>query len=428
MPDSKYLIIGNSAAAVGAVEGIREVDPDGSITILSKEKEHAYSRPLISYLLGGKVDEAAMSYRPANFYDKNKASAVLGVSAQSVDAKAKKVSADDGQAYGYEELLIATGGRPITPPMAGADTPGVFTFTTWADARAIKAFIDENHVNSAVVVGGGLIGLKSVEALVAGGIKTTVVELADRVLSITLDNEASSLAQAALAEAGVELITNNTVDEIVSSGSRVGGVVLKDGRRVDCGLVILAIGVLPDTSLAVSAGAEAERGILVDEYMATSVPHVFAAGDAAQALEIISGERRSIPIWPLAYAQGRVAGLNMAGGDASYHGGLAMNSVEICGVATISAGLTTPEEEGYEILNQLDAEDNSYRKLVIKDGRLVGYVLVGRVERAGILTGLIQSGINVDSFKERMMDRDFGLINLPEQYSAGVLAGKGAAA
>ena len=283
-------------------------------------------------------------------------------------------------------------------------------------------------MSSAVVVGGGLIGLKSVEALVAGGIKTTVVELADRVLSITLDNEASSLAQTALAEAGVELITNNTVEEIVSSGSRVGGVVLADGRRVDCGLVILAIGVLPDTTLAAGAGAETERGILVDEYMATSVPHVFAAGDAAQALEIISGERRSIPIWPLAYAQGRVAGLNMGGGDASYHGGLAMNSVEICGVATISAGLTTPEEEGYEIVSQLDAEDNSYRKLVIKDGKLVGYVLVGRVERAGILTGLIQSGINVDSFKERMMDRDFGLINLPEQYSAGVLAGKGAAA
>lgn len=429
MPDSKYLIIGNSAAAVGAVEAIRQIDAQGTITILSREPEHAYSRPLISYLLGGKVDEAAMAYRPAGFYEKNRVKAMLRVTAQAIDTQAQTVTCDDGQAYGYDQLLIATGGRPIVPPMDGADLDGVFTFTTWADARAIEAFIADHGVDKAVVIGAGLIGLKSVEALAARGLGVSVVELADRVLSITLDQTASDMAATALAQAGVELITNNTVQQIHGQDGRVSGVTLADGRQLDCGLVILAIGVLPDISLAQATGIETDRGIVVDQNMATSAPSVFAAGDVAQALEIISNQKRSIPIWPLAHDQGRVAGAAMAGGPAGYSGGLAMNAVEIGGLAFISAGLTAPEADaGYEQASRLDRASQTYRKLVFKDGRLKGYVLVGAVERAGILTGLIRAGVEVAGLQDQMLADDFGLIHLDDAYRANLLAGKGALA
>ncbi len=429
MPDSKYLVIGNSAAAVGAVEAIRAIDPEGSLTILSRESEPVYSRPLISYLLGGKVEPAALAYRPAGFYRAMGVEAKLGVSATAIDPAARTVAAYDGQAYGYDRLLIATGGRPIVPPLEGSELAGVFSFTTLADARAIETFITEQGVGSAVVIGGGLIGLKSVEALAARGLKVSVVELAERVLSITLDQAASALAAEALAESGVELITGNTVERIHGRAGVVSGVTLADGRRLDCGLVILAIGVAPDTSLAETAGIATDRGILVDSTMATSAPGIYAAGDVAQASEIISGQKRSIPIWPLAVAQGRVAGAAMAGGDARYPGGLAMNSVEIGGLAFISAGLTTvPEDDGLVQLSRLEPETKTYRKVMLQDGKLVGYVLVGAVERAGILTGLIQSGIQVAELGETLLSDELGLIHLDPDYRARLLAGKGAVA
>ncbi|MFZ5586319.1 MAG: NAD(P)/FAD-dependent oxidoreductase [Thermodesulfobacteriota bacterium] len=427
MTRTKYLIIGNSAAAVGCVEGIRQADPDGEITIVAKEKEHAYSRPLITYLLGGKVDEAGMAYRPADFYAANRVTTLLGVEAVKVDPEARSVACADGRVLGYEQLLIANGGRPIVPPaLGGADAAGVFTFTTWQDARDIEAYIQANRVDHAVVIGGGLIGLKSVEALTARKLKVTVLELAPRILAVTLDQDASNLLAGALAGAGVELLTNTTAQSIDSTGGKVSGVTLPDGRKIACGLVILAIGVLPDLSLVAQSGIATDRGILVDERMAASAAHVYAAGDVAQAPEMLSGERRSIPIWPNAYRQGFIAGTNMAGGDKTYEGGLAMNSVEICGLATISAGVTSPPEgQGYEVLTRLDPKTSNYRKLVVKDGRLVGYVLVGDVDRAGIITGLIKGRVEVKGLEDKLLAADFGLISLPARHRERVTAGLG---
>lgn len=228
MDSHPYLIIGNSVAAVAAVEGIRQADPATPITIVAKEPQHTYSRPLISYLLGGLVEESKMLYRPADFYEQTKVRPLLGVEVTSIDPEARTVATADGQRLGFEKLLIATGGRPIIPAdLVGGDAPGVFTFTTWDEAHHLKAFIEENKVREAVVVGGGLIGLKSVEALVALGLKTTVVELADRILSATFDDTASQLAQRALEKHGVTVICNNTVGEIKRAEDQVAGVVLE---------------------------------------------------------------------------------------------------------------------------------------------------------------------------------------------------------
>lgn len=427
MSKPSYVIIGNSAAAVGAVTGIRQHTKDAAVTIVSRESEHTYSRPLITYLLGGKVGEADMLYRPADFYQKNQVEAKLGVEAKSIDPKTRQVELSSGETLKYDKLLIATGGRPIVPPdLRGVEAEGVFTFTSWADARAIKAYIEENDVKRAVVIGGGLIGLKSVEALVALGVKTTVVELAERILSITLDQTASGLAAKALEKAGVDLLCKTTVASIQSQDGKVSGVTLNDRKKRACQMVIVAIGVLPEKGLAAEAGIETDRGIVVDEAMQTSQEGVFAAGDVAQGLEILSGKKMPIPIWPVAYRQGFVAGVNMAGGEAAYEGGLAMNAVEICGLPTISAGRTTfGEDEDVEQISSLDEEAMVYKKIVVKDNRVIGSIFVGDIDRAGIVTGLIKSGVKVAAIKDRLLDEDFGLITLPPQYRDQVKAGKG---
>ena len=425
---AKHVIIGNSAAAVGTVAGIRSQDQDAEITIISKEKEHTYSRPLITYLLGGKVGEETMHYRPLDFYEKNRVKARLGVAAASVDATGKKVVLESGQEIPFDKLLLATGGNPIVPPdLKGSASQGVFTFTTWQDARDIKNYIQANQVKKAVVVGGGLIGLKSVEALVALGLEVKVVELAPRILAVTLDDEAGQMAVQALNRAGVELITERTVSSILAKDGKVSAVTLNDDTHFDCGLVILAIGVRPRVELALTAGLSVDRGILVDDAMHTSNRDIFAAGDAAQALEILSGKKMPIPIWPVAYRQGFIGGANMAGGDLLYEGGLAMNSVEICGLPTISAGITTPAEDdkNFETFVVKDEEAGNYKKIILRNDRLVGAVFVGDIDRAGIIIGLIRSKMKVAALKDKLLGEDFGLITLPPSYRDQVQSGKG---
>ena len=426
MSKAPYLILGNSAGAIGCITGIRALDQEAPITLLAKESEHTYSRPLITYLLGGKVTEEQMYYRPLDFYQKNQVQARLGVEVTGLDTAAKLVQTKSGESLGYEKLLISVGGTPFVPPgLKGIKSKGVFTFTTWQDARSIKSYVDQNQVESAVVVGGGLIGLKSVEALLSLGVKVTVVELADRILSITLDQTASDMASKALADKGVELITGTTVSSIQHEDGKVKGVSLKNKKKKACGLVIMAIGVVPDLALVQGSGIATDRGILIDEACMTNQKGVYAAGDVAQATEILSGERRSIPIWPNAYRQGYIAGMNMAGGQASYEGGLAMNSVEICGLPTVSAGITAVSGDEYEILESLDRQKGRYKKVVLKDNVVVGFVMVGDIERAGIYTGLIKGKVNVGDRKAKLMQDEFGLITLPKHYRVPVQNGKG---
>jgi NAD(P)H-nitrite reductase large subunit len=415
----RTVIVGNSAAAVGAIEAIRQHDPGSSITIVADEPQHVYSRPLISYLLGGAVDEACMYYRPPDFYDRHKVKTMLGVEVVQVDPEAQCVSLADGGRLSYDRLLIATGGRPFVPPLPGVDLEGVFTFTRWEDAQRIERYIERHSVESALVVGGGLIGLKATEALMARSIQVTVVELAEHILSISFDRTASKLVESILRRAGAEIQAGTEVGEIASRNGRVDHAVLRDGERVDCDLVVFAIGVRPNTSLIPKeSGIHVNWGIVVDRQMRTSVPHVYAAGDCAEAHDLLLGARRPIAIWPLAYRPGQVVGSNMAGMEKEYAGGFPMNSVEVCGVPTISVGLTDPREDKarYEIMEDYDSEVPTYKKLVLKGKQLVGAICVGNIDRAGIYTGLIREGVDITPFKDRLMSGGFGLISLPREY------------
>jgi NAD(P)H-nitrite reductase large subunit len=420
----EYLIIGNGAAAIHAAEAIRKADAVGSLSIVARESEHTYSRPLITYRLGGKVADGGMDYREKDFYARLNIQTHLGVEASKIDTAARTVTCGDGRKIGFEKLLLATGGAPIRPAAPGLNAQGVFTFTTWADQRAVERFIAENKVKAPLVLGGGLIGLKTVEALVERKLPVHLVELADRILAVTFDQDASRLAQKSLSAAGVQIHTGVTLARTLVRDGCVCGAELTDGSSIECDMIILAIGVKPDLTLAAGTNIACDRGILVDDHMATSIPGIYAAGDVAQGLDALTGQRRPIPILPAAAHQGRIAGANMAGEDKSYGGGVAMNAVDVVGLPTISVGQTVGQQ-GDEVLVRLDEEANVYRKLVIRSNRLIGAIFIGNIERAGVFTGLIRTRLDVGAFKALLLSDEFGLLSLPADYRAHMVSGAG---
>ena len=412
---TKYLIIGNSAGGIGAAEAIREVDEVGSITIISDEPYPVYSRPLISeYLAEGRPLDK-MLYRPADFYEKNNIHALLGSKAELLDINNHTIELQNGKNISWEKLLLATGGSPIVPAIAGIDLQGVFTFTTLDDARAIDQFLSNRRRNiKAVVIGGGLIGVSVTEALVKRGVEITIVEMKERILNTILDEETSALEEEALRQTGVEIITGHTVSEVSSYlPGEATGVTLDDSRPLPCDMVIVAIGVQPRIGLVSGTEIKMERGIVVDSRMATSSPDIYACGDVAETYDFVYGENRLTPIWPNAYIGGRVAGFNLAGVPNEYKGGTAMNSLKYFGVDIVSAGMVSPPDGNYEVLSRKC--DHTYRKVVLKDGLVVGMVFAGKIERAGIVFGLMKNMVDAGSFKEALVADDFGLASLPEK-------------
>lgn len=423
----KYLIIGNSVSAVAAIEGIRGQDKEGEITVISNEPYYNYSRPLISYFLGEKVLLKDMPFRSKDFYEKNKVKLILNVNADRVDTKKKYVVLSDKRKLNFDKLLIASGGAPIVSEIKNSDSDSVFTFTNLNDAVKLKKYIKTKKVKKAAVLGGGLIGLKVTEALIELGVKVTIIELADRILAASFDKKASNIIQKALEKIGCGLITNNTVSEIIKDkNGKIKKLVLKNKKTLDTDLLVTAIGVIPNKILAEEAGLKTDKGILVDFYMQTNVKDIYAAGDCASARDLLLSVNRPIAIWPAAARQGKVAGCNMAGVRKKYAGSFAMNSVELCGIPTISGGITCSLKKEDRVLEYYNEEKQIYKKVVLRDNKIIGAIFVGDIERAGLYIGLIKDKVDVAAFKDCLLKEDFGLISFPKEYRKHLVAGEAA--
>jgi NAD(P)H-nitrite reductase large subunit len=419
-----YLILGNSTAAVAAMEALRSVDATGSLAVVSDQPNHVYSPPLITYVLGGKIAEDKLYTRSRDFYEQLQVDTYFGVAATQLRPEEHQVVLASGVTLGYGKLLLATGGTPITPPLPGVELQGVFTFTRHDDMVRVREFIQQHKVTSAVVIGGGMIGVKVAEAFAALELETTVVEMMDRVLAQALDETGSAMAKRALEGHGIRVLTGSGVTSIGGSDGQVQSVTLDSGSRLPAQIVVLAVGVRPNVPLAHEAGLSVNRGVLVDDHMRTSHPDVLAAGDVAEAYDPLIGEARPVAIWPAASLQGEVAGLNMAGQEAAYDGSIPMNSIQVCGLPTISVGLNSPPE-GCETLEYRAPDGKSYRRMFIVGDRIVGAIFVGDIDRAGIITGLIRGAIDVSSFREKLIKRDLGLLSLPKQYRKHIVRGPG---
>lgn len=395
----KYIIIGNSAAAVGCIEGIRETDKESSITVISNEKHHTYSRPLISYLLYGKTDEQRMKYRPDSFYEDNNVTALLGKTVVKIDAENKTISLDDESTLDYDKLLVATGSKPFVPPMEGLDTvANKFSFMTLDDAKALYAALTpESHV---LIVGAGLIGLKCAEGILHKVKKLTVIDLADRALPSILDEKGSELVQKSLEDKGVEFKLGTSAKNFKKNKAT-----LTNGEIIEFDALVIAVGVRPNTELVSEAGGNVERGIVTDKYSRTTLADVYAAGDCAQSHDITTDSDRILALLPNAYMQGFAAGKHMTGiENAPFDKAMPMNAIGFFGYHVITAG----SYEGEEIVT-LDGKN--YKKLITKNNQLVGFIMIGDVKRAGIYTKLIREQIPLDTI-------DFELISKKPQLMA----------
>ncbi|MDQ7093116.1 FAD-dependent oxidoreductase [Desulfosporosinus sp. PR] len=403
-----YVVIGNSTAAIGTVEGIRSIDTQGTIMLISDEPHRTYSRPLISYYLSGKIPESKMYYRSKDYYERLDISTRLGERVSVLRLAEKAVVLESGETIPYDRLMLATGAKPIVPHIPGRDFKGVHTFIKWDDVLRLEKVLRAG--SRAVVIGAGINGLKAVEALVKCGVEVTVVEIANQVLSAILDETAAALVQKTLENHGVKFYLNTTVAEIVAEKEAASGVRLQDGRILDCEQVVITIGISPNIDLAEKTDIKVNRGILVDEHMATSVPDVYAAGDVAEVYDSLYRERRVLPVIPNTYKQGFNAGVNMAGKVQSYGSSFAMVSIGFFELPLITSGIVKPEGEGFTELADT-ASPQDYRKVILREGRIVGYVVLNRVDCAGGLASLMEKEVDVRSFQQDLFKENFNYAN-----------------
>lgn len=381
---SKYVIIGNGAAAVGCIEGIRSVDNAGKITVVSEENHAVYGRPLISYYLEGKTNLAHINYRPDDFYDKMGCDVLYGKKATAIDNGAKTILLSDGEKLSYDSVCVATGSSPFVPPFKGLDTvEKKFSFMTLDDALALEKAID--NTSRVLIVGAGLIGLKCAEGIRERVAEITVCDLADRVLSSILDTDCALMMQKRLEENEIKFLLSDTAESFEGNTA-----VMKSGKKVDFDVLVLAVGVRANTALVKDIGGQANRGIIVDTKMQTTIPSVYSAGDCTEGDDMSSGSKKVLAIMPNAYMQGYTAGVNMAGGSKVFDNAIPMNSIGFFGLHAMTAG--SYDGEVYE-----EKADGKLKRLFIRDGLLVGFILIGYTERAGIYTSLIHEKTPLDS-------------------------------
>jgi len=419
-----YVIIGNSAAAVGAVESIRAVDKNGSITIISSEKEHVYSRPLITHLVAKEVVEKRMPYRPFDFYENMRVGVRLGQKVTRLDFKAQKVILAGGEKVTYDRLLLTTGSKAVFPPVPGRELKGVTAFQTYAEAKAIMEMLQASK-KKAIVIGAGLIGMRAAYGLQKGGADVTIIEFLPRVLSRVLDAEGSAMVESILKKGGLDVLTGRSVKEITGAAGQVTGVTLDNGESLYCDLVVLATGVAPDLELA--GDLKTNHGIVVNQYFQTSYSNVYAAGDVAETYDIPRGSLRVNANWPNAHEQGRIAGLNMAGTPAPYKGSLGMNSVSFYGVPVVSLGVFDPEaelESGYEIKIRKNPAANIYQKLVFKENRLKGAIFIGDLGYCGAVKDLIIDQMLAGIIKDSILEERYQFYGFLRKKRQDKLEGK----
>ena len=406
----QYVVIGNGVAAVGCIEGIRSVDKDSKITVVSEENYPVYCRPLISYYLENKTDPERMNYRGADFYEKMGCDVFYGKKVIQINTDSKNVVLDDGAKLPYTEVCVATGSAPFVPPFEGLDTvEKKFSFMTLDDTFALEKAINKD--SNVLIVGAGLIGLKCAEGLHDRVESITVCDLADRVLSSILDTDCATIVQRHLEANGIRFLLGDTAVRFDKNFAQ-----MKSGKTVEFDTLVLAVGVRANTTLVKDIGGEVNRGILVNDRMETSLESIYAAGDCTEGNDISLGQKRVLAILPNAYMQGRCAGINMSGGNEMYNKAIPINSIGFFGLHAMTAGNYSGEV--YE-----EKTETGIKKLFVSDGLLSGYILIGNTDRAGIYTSLVRDRVPLDSIDFEMLKKVTTLSIFPQETRRKMLGG-----
>lgn len=406
----KHLIIGNGIAGVQAAETIRRYDPDSSITFIGGETFPPYCRPMISLLLEGSIPPEEMVIRGEDFYASLNIEPVIGEWVQGIDVEKKEVYTTAGKTYPFDRLLIASGADPQAVEVGGADLNKIFFMRNESN---VKKIIDSlEGAKKALVLGCGLVGLKAAQGLLHRGLEVTVVEKLAHPLPITVDEKAGQMITQRLESMGINLRMDSQVVAFEGNGA-VREAHLADGSKIPCDIVIVAVGVLPSISFVPTEQIRVDSGIVVNEYLETTAPDVYAAGDVVECMDVARNEMRVNAIWPVAVEQGVIAGTNMAGRRISYKGSLGRNVFRISDMDLLAGGLVSPSpDESYTSRSMEDYRNKRYRKLVFQDGILVGLVMVNDIEQGGVLLSLIQQKIPINIPEDNLLQPSFNFSQL----------------
>ena len=407
----KHVIVGNGVAGVTAARGIVRADPGAQVHIFGFEPYPYYRRPLLWEFIAGQIERHAVFFRPPDWYAGRGIQLHLGVEVTGLDPVGHRLYLEvrggrpaSARSVEYDRLLLATGGRPFVPSCEGVEKDGVFTLRTLDDALTIKACAQEG--SRAIVIGGGLLGLETARALHTTGLKVTVIEFFPHLLPRQLDAQGAEVLQSLLEAQGLKIVTGGKTEAILGNG-RANGVRLQDNRVIAGEMVIFSTGIRSEVALALAAGLEVNRGIVVNERLQTSADDIFAAGDAAEF------EGRVYGIIPAAIEQARVAAANMvAPGSDTYAGTLPTTTLKVAGAELTSVGESVAQAEESDQLRRVDLAAGRYRKLVLRDGRIVGAISLNDRKRAGLITRLIEQGADVSAYANRLLDDDFDLKSL----------------
>ena len=399
-----HAIIGGGVAGITAAQTIKRSDPGAEVHVFGAEPYPYYRRPLLWELIAGQIEQGDLFYRPAEWYAQRGIQLHLGVRASKLDAAAHRFTLHDGTVIDYDRLVLATGARSAVPQAAGVDKAGVFTLRTLDDALAIKAYAQTTA--QAIVIGGGLLGLETARALRTAGLKVTVIELFPYLLPRQLDVQGAEVLQSLLEDQGLNVLTHASVKTILGNG-RVDGILLEDGREVAGELVLCSTGIRSEVGLARAAGLKLGRGVVVDQHLRTSAEDVFAAGDVAEF------EGRVYGTIPPAIAQARVAAANMVTpGSATYPGTVPSTTLKVVGAELTSLGECLAEGNCYTALRYADSTAGHYRKFLLDRGRVIGAIVLNDSERVRPITQLIEQGVDVSAYADRLLDDDFDLTSL----------------
>jgi NAD(P)H-nitrite reductase large subunit len=412
----RYLIVGMGAAGIAAAETIRSQDPGGEVLLVSEDPHGYYSRPGLAYYLTGELPEKALApmtegdFRRLNLRR-------LHARVTALHPEEHRVDLERGESLNYDRLLIATGSISAPPLLPGANLEGVIKLDNLDDARQILN--GGRRARAAVVLGGGITALEIVEGLHARHLRTHYFIRRDRYWSNVLDETESRIVENRLQDEGVQIHYHTEAAEIVGKHGHVAGVLTQDGRQIDCGLVAIAIGVRPRKELAEAAGLQTDRGILVNKYLQTSDPDLFAAGDVAQVFDPFSGKAILDTLWGVAVAQGRAAGRSMADQATPYHKAVPLNVTRLAGLTTTIIGTVGrgrdedlqgiargDSETWRQLPDSLSAEsefDVNHLRLVVGERTVLGAVIMGDQRLSRPLHHLIAQQADITAIREKLL-------------------------
>lgn len=374
-PSIRVVIIGNGAAGMSAAEHLRRRDPNASITVVSEEGHNFYNRMGIGRLIYGRSGLHSLSLLEDSWYEEQRVDVWLNTRVNAIDRSAKSIVIATGETLPYDALVIATGASATPLDTPGIDREGTFVLRTAGDAMNLRHWSQTHDAKRAVVIGGGVLGVEAADALRQLGIATTLIAREERLMDRPLDPESSALLQRFLETSGIAVRTSHTLRE-VTGDERVRGVVLDDGEAIACDIVLSCIGIIPNAQLAGAAGLTVHRGIVVDASMRTSDPAIFAVGDVAEIPGAVGG------LWPVGKKQGEIAAATIAGEESRYVETHTMMHVKLSGIDVKCFGDISGARDDHRHLTGSTEPGSRWRRVVVRDGQIVGGVFVGEGEVA----------------------------------------------